>query len=439
MIRFNLILSFLSLLIISTKAQDELLSKNQAVELALEYNYNILVADNDIDIAKNNTSIYNNGYLPTISLNTGANYYVNSSKSIMTDGTETNANGIGSNSMSAGIGVNYTLYNGLARKYNYAILKENYNLTELHARQIIENTMLHLFSLYYEIARLRHNQQSLEQTLSISKNRLKKARYGYEYGQNTMLDILNAEVNFNTDSINYLNITQELKNSKRNLNVLLGRNVDHSFFVDTTVIYTKGLLIDQLISNAMERNVNVLQNRSNTITSEYEIIVSKSGYLPQIYLNSGYGWDRNFNGDLASIRTQNTYGFNAGLSISWNIFDGGQTRTNILNSKIKLENQQILNKQIEKNLELEVINTWDLYNNTLFVLDAELKNLKTNQHNFKRTQEQFKLGQITSIEFREAQQNLLTSQLNVHKAKFDAKIAELSLLQLTGNLLNAIY
>ncbi|HCO83238.1 MAG TPA: transporter, partial [Arenibacter sp.] len=50
--------------------------------------------------------------------------------------------------------------------------------------------------------------------------------------------------------------------------------------------------------------------------------------------------------------------------------------------------------------------------------------------------EQFQLGRITSIEFRQAQINLLNAQTNKNLAKYDAKLAELQLLQLTGQLLS---
>jgi len=72
----------------------------------------------------------------------------------------------------------------------------------------------------------------------------------------------------------------------------------------------------------------------------------------------------------------------------------------------------------------------------LFVLQTQEKNLLTNNRNFQRSEEQFKLGQITSIEFRQAQVNLINAKVNRDTAKFDAKLAEINLLQLSGTLLD---
>ena len=63
----------------------------------------------------------------------------------------------------------------------------------------------------------------------------------------------------------------------------------------------------------------------------------------------------------------------------------------------------------------------------------------TAQNNFNRTQEKFKIGQVNSIEFRQAQLNLLNAELNRNQAKFSAKLSELQLLQISGDLLNTSF
>ncbi len=127
---------------------------------------------------------------------------------------------------------------------------------------------------------------------------------------------------------------------------------------------------------------------------------------------------------------------NAGINLTWNIFDGGSTRTRVSNAKIALDNQQILLEQQKVNIENNLKNTWENYNNQLFILTAQEQNVLTNQNNFDRTQERFKLGQITSVEFRQAQINLINSKTAYNNAKFDAKLIELQLLQLSGDIMN---
>ena len=122
--------------------------------------------------------------------------------------------------------------------------------------------------------------------------------------------------------------------------------------------------------------------------------------------------------------------------MSWNIFDGGSTKTRVANAKIALSNQEILQNQQVETIESTLKNTWEEYHNTLFILSAQEQNVITNQNNFDRTEEKYKLGQVSSIEFRQAQINLLNTQTALNNAKFDAKLIELGILQISGQLLN---
>ncbi|MGI9552106.1 MAG: TolC family protein [Aurantibacter sp.] len=427
-------------------AQDQLLSKEDAVSLALEHNFGIKVAKNQVAIAENNKSVLNSGYLPIVAANAGANYnrddsviefpgQLNQDGSLREDITIYKAEAQRYNS---GVTVNYTLFDGLGRFYNYKRLKEQYQLSELQARETIENTVLQLFSVYFEVARLTENDKVLRQALEISRDRIKRAEYAFEDGQNTKLDILNAQVDVTNDSINIINTGQQLANTKRDLNVVLNRSLNEKFEVDTVVRFIPRLRLDDFLAQARENNVAVLQTEKNLAINDYDIKVNRSGYLPAIGLNGSYGWNLNQSANSAFFPGTNndTWNFGMGASLTWNLFDGGGTTVRVKNSKIAYENQELLKEQIELEVDRDILNSLDIYENRLKIYDIQEQNVITNQNNFERSKEQFQLGRITSIEFRQAQINLLNAQTNKNLAKYDAKLAELQLLQLTGQLLN---
>ena len=184
------------------------------------------------------------------------------------------------------------------------------------------------------------------------------------------------------------------------------------------------------------------QNETNIAISEFNIKVNKANYLPSLNFNASYGFDRTENENLVNpfgARLITSDGLNSGLNLSWNLFDGGSTKTRVANAKIALENQEILKEQQLETIENTLNNAYESYQNALFILQAQEQNVITNQNNFDRTQERYKLGQVTSIEFRQAQINLLNTQTALNNAKYDAKLIELELLQLTGELLNVEY
>ena len=420
---------------IQVNAQD-ILTKKEALKTALENNYGVKIATNNAEVAKNNSSIYNSRYLPTISTTAGANYNNSNQEIERQTGDITEVNGAETKSYNASVNINYILFDGLNRKYNYKQLQETYNLSELQAREAIEDMYMQLFNGYFQIARLSKNTTNLEETLKISKKRLERANYQYEYGQSTKLELLNAQVDANNDSINLINSRQQFANSKRNLNIVLGIQKDINYQVETDVNFNTLMSFTDLLEKAKRNNVILQQNDKNIAISEFNIKVNKAGYLPTAGLTGSYGWNQSENPATSFLARSNSTGLNAGINLSWNIFDGGTTRTRVANAKIALENQEILKEQQLETIENTIKNMYELYQNTLFILEVQRQNVIASQNNFGRTQERFKLGQILSIEFRQAQTNLLNAQTAVSNAKYDAKLIELELLQLAGELLN---
>lgn len=421
----------------------ELLEKQSAVSIALENNYDIKVSNNELEAAKNSSSIYNSGYLPSVFASGGADYQDNQSKIEFQNGEVQDDIETTRTSYNAAVGVDYLLFDGFGRKYNYKRLQELYNISEIRVRQVIENTLLELLASYYDVARLTENRNNLEQSLAISKSQYLRDKYGYQYGQKTQLDMLNAEVNVNIDSINLLNIKRELANAKRDLNVILGRDVNVDFLVDTTVNYALDLVYENILASAKQNNTLLLQAEKNVTLSDYDLKINKSAWVPNVGVNGSYSWsDLTADSNIAnpfSLAAQTNKGLAGGLSLTWNIFDGGLTKTRVQNARIAIDNSNIEKQLVEKDLERNVANAWETYQNALFVLQAEKKNVETNRRNFSRSEEQFKLGQIISVEFRLAQVNLLNAVNSYNQAKYTAKVAELRLLQLGGRLIGADY
>lgn len=418
-------------------AQEAILSKEEAISLTLENNLGIRVSENLRAIDENNAGILNSGYLPTLTANGGGTIDRQTTEGQLANGDTRTADGAETRRYNASLNLNYVLFDGLGRYYDYKRFKERSEQSELEVRQTIETTLLQLFSVYYEVARLEENALNLQEALTISRRRLERARYQFDYGQNTGLDVLNAEVDVNTDSVNLLNAEQLLRNTKRDLNLILNRDLSEAFAADTTVSFLPELKMEEILDQAKENNVRMLLAEKDIKISEYTLKANRSGYLPTIGLTGSYGWNESANNSPLAFVLQNTStGVSAGVNISWNLFDGGTTLTNGKNARLTYENQKLLKTQTEQEVERDIQNAWDSYQNALFVLEVQEKNLQTNQDNFTRSTERYQLGQITSIEFRQAQLNLLRAELAKSQAKYNAKLAELQLLQVSGQLLN---
>ena len=431
----KIIFVFMSFCMTSIAAQ-KLVSISEAIELALENNYGIKIISNNKEIAKNNAGVLNSGYLPTVTSSSGATFNRDNLEAEFANGESTALNGAKSSRYNASINLNYTLFDGLGRYYDYKRLKETYKLSELQARETIENTIAQLYVVYYNVAQVTENVTVLEKTLTISKDRITRASYQFEYGQGTMLNVLNAQVDINNDSINLINAKQQLVNTKRDLNVVLGNVISSEFRVDTTIDFKLNIDQNDLANKVKSNNVNLLQLDKNIMINTFIVKANKSGYLPSLGLTGSYGWNKGNNNAASFVAVSTNTGLSGGLSLSWNLFDGGATATRVSNAKIELENRSLEKESMVIDIERNFNNAWDDYQNKLTIFQVQENNIITSTNNFNRTQEKYKLGQATSIEFRQAQLNLINSELNRNQAKYAAKIAELTVLQLSGELLN---
>jgi len=422
------------------------ISKEEALEIALEKNFGIQVSKNNLEISKNNSSLLNSGFLPTISLNGGSNFTSSNSEiafpgQVLEDGSprpNLNLDDQESQRFNGGFNLNYTLFDGLGRKFTYKRLKEQYALSELQLRETIEFTIIQLYSVYFNVAQLTESKSIFKQALEVSKERESRAESAFKYGQTNKLAVLNAQVDVTNDSISVLEITQQLDNAKRDLNLLLSQSMENKYSVSTQVDFVSEIQIEALLENAAAYNVSLLKQKQNTQINSYDVKVSQSGYLPSIGLVGSYGWNLNQSPASAFFpgTNNNTYSMSFGANLSWNLFDGGRSITRVKNAKIAVENQKILTDEIQLTFERDLSNALQSYKNAKMIYSIQEKQVETGSYNFERSQAQYNLGSITAIEFRQAQINLRNAQNQWTLAKYQAKLAELRLLQLSGQLLN---
>ena len=437
---------FLFILITNYINGQKFISKEEALELVLENNFGIKVSKNTTEIVKNNSSILNSGYLPSLSISSGGNYTGSDTEIAFPGQFDDQGNPIPNRvfedqetqRFNAGLNLNYTLFDGLGRRYTYKRLKEEYALSELQLRETIEFTTLQLFEVYFNIAQLTESQKISQETLDISKERLRRAEVAFIHGQGNKLSVLNAQVDVTNDSINLIQVNQQLVNTKRDLNLLMNQPINQDFDVGLDVSFVNSLQIESWLETAEQFNIELLKQKSNSQINAYDIKINQSGYLPTVGLIGSYGWNLNKSPATAFFPGTNntTYSLGVGASLSWNVFDGGRTLTRVKNAKLSFNNQELIQQETKLSFERDLENALQNSINTKEIFEIQNKQVETATYNFERSEEQYRLGSITAIEFRQAQINLANAQNQRTIAKYRAKLSELQLIQITGQLLN---
>ena len=420
----------------NVSAQEEL-TISSAIKKTLENNLDIEVSENFKRIAKNNSSILNNNYLPNIQLGSEINTNIQSIEIETPSGISGTLDDTQTDNSSAVLSIDYNIIDASGRKYNYKKSKELYSKSNLEVQEIIENTILQLFTVFFEVGRLSEEKEILKNSLDISKRRYERRLLEFEYGQTNNLEVLNAEVDVNSDSINLLNTSKKLFNAKSDLNLIMNVDLESEFNINTNIDFLAQDEINSIFSNDINNNTRLLIIEKDIIISNLERKIAKSSYLPTLGLIGSYGWNESINDNPYAFYNKSiSDGFSAGINIRWDIFRGGKKIIANKNTEISQENSELIKKKTVLELKKELRNAYQTHLNNLFILEVQRKNLNTNKNNFDRNIERYKIGQVSSIEFRRAQLNLLNAELSKSSAKYQAKISEAYFLKISGEIIS---
>lgn len=424
---------------ISLQAQDTLRLED-AVSIALERNYGIIVARNNTQAVENQATSGNAGLLPSVSLSAGANYTLNN-RSKVTFNNETTpdivVNDAASNSQNAGIDVSYTLFDGGERSNNFKVLKTNSLLSEAQLRNVVENTLSQVINAYYQVARLQGSFKILQETMQISRERYRRVKNQLDFGATNRLAVLNAQVDMNTDSVNLATAQINLANAKRDFNVLVGREVDAGMLPSSSTEVLELGSLNEVQENALKNSSSLQVADYNLIVSRLNERVTQAAKLPRVDLSGAYNYTRSDAGPGGFLRLNETFGMQVGATLSYNIFDGNSRGIRIQNAKLDVLSREQDYEEAKAGLLRDINNAYYTFQNSQTILELEKKSLEAAQLNFERTQDAFKLGQSTSVQFREAQLNLLQVNNRLNDLRYDIKINETELLRLTGRLVSA--
>lgn len=421
------------LMIIPVKGQ-ELLTLDRAIEIGLENNYGIQISRNFADIAANNRTLGNAGFLPTISANATRRESVENSRfeTQATDGVNENR-GARSTNTNAGISLNWTLFDGMNMFINHEKLGEFEQFGREELRLQAEFTVEQIVGAYVNIVRINEQLNVLENSVEVSLERIDIAETKRDLGSGSEYELLQAQTDLNADRAAVLRESNRLVEAKIHLNDILARDAEEDFDVSPDIIINRALQQNELQQNILENNISIQLARTEQRIAELEIREIRSERLPQLELNSGYTYNRNEGGGGFMIFNE-TDGFNIGLTARLNIFDGFNTNRRVQNARINQRNSELMLEEELNRINAGFLRAYRTYQNSIELVDLEEDNLAIAEETLDIALERFRQGMISAIEFREAQRTFLSAESRLIEAKYDAKIAETELLRLSGGL-----
>lgn len=425
-----ILIGFFFLSFSHAKAQ-EIVTLENAVKIALENNYEIKIASNNSLINKTNVAIGNAGMLPTLTATVADNNRVQNSSQTLQSGVVNSLDNAKNNSLNYGVNLDWTVFDGFKMFARLDQLKELQKLGEAQLKQTILAKISAVTSTYFDLVQQQQQLKALDSTIVISNQRLALAQNRFGIGKASKLEVLNAQVDLNTDKVTLLRQKELYANTKILFNQILARDTTTEFQVIDTIQLDSNLLLPELTALAEKQNPQLVAQIISNKIAELQLKQVKANRYPSVKLNAGYNF-ADTQASLGFATATSARGFNYGFSAALNIFDGWAQNRNEKIAQLQIDNSKLAVEQQNLALQSQLATSFQTYLTNIELIDLEEKNEAIAKQNLAITLDKFKIGTITTLEFRTAQLNYVNAKVRNSNAQFQAKLSEIALKELAG-------
>lgn len=411
----------------------ESLSLLQAIETGLKNNYSIVIQKNYAQIAGNNNTIGNAGFLPLVNITGTQNNTFTSTHQEMFNGTVKDIDNAKNRSMNAGVQLTWTLFDGLSMFASKDMLEILEGSGRTEVRIAIENTVSAVVLTYFGVIQQQKLIAVMQDALNLSKERRDITRAKIGLGAGSEMQLLQATVDMNTDSINLIREISALKQTRADLNRLMALDPDSSFIFTDSINLNGPLPFDQLLATALQQNNDLLIARNNLNISTLELKDARSQRYPRLNFNAGYSYNQ-INSQTGFAEYSHNLGPSVGFSLSYPIFDGLNVNRTVNNAKLTINTHENLVKDTELSLANDLYKLYTDYLTQLEIVQIERINQDVAKKNLEVAFEKYRLGTINDIDLREIQKKYIDAQYQLLLSQFLAKKAETDLLRISGEM-----
>ena len=424
---------FLCFFCLNTINAQEVLTVEEAVQTALENNFQIRTAANELTIDELSVSRGFAGMLPVVEASISDDNSTRFLEQTRSDGTTLEQDNAINNSLNYGVELDWTIFDGLRMFANYKQLKENQKLGEAELKQVILTKTGEVMITYFDLVQQQQQLAALDSTIHISEQRVELAQNRFSIGKASKLEVLNAQVDLNTDLTLSKRQKELYANTKIQLNEQLARDLKIEFKVVPEIFVDQNLILPELEALVISENPELEAELINKKISELELQQVKAARYPTISVNTGYNFGTTAS-SLGFTTSSNFRGLSYGFEATLNIFDGFNQNRNEKIGKMTIENAEVAIEEQKQGLMSLVGTTYQTYLTNISLIELEANNEAIAKENLDITVEKYRIGTIPTIEFRTAQLNFVNAKVRHSNAKFQAKLSEIILKQLAGNL-----
>jgi outer membrane protein len=435
MIRSILIFTCFIFSLKTTFAQTSALTLDEAIARALQQNFGVKVLQNDVQIATNNAVKGNAGFLPTINLNVAETPSLGLTYQSFAGGTRADVNATNiTNNFNANVQLQWTLYDGRRMFLELDRLKELKGLSEITVKIRSELIIADVMRAYYNVIRQQELYKGIQEQMDLFEERLRIAQTRLEVGKGNQLDVLQAQSDLNVQKTQLTRQKQGIGLAKMTLNQAMTSDLNFDYDINDSFRLSNDFDLKNLINTSFQQNlaVSLLKKQEGILMLTKQEIESLK--KPRLTFNSALNFNRNDNTAGLFLVNQNS-GLNAGLALTYPLYEGGNIKRQTENAKIGIVSLQVQQKQLEFELSSGLTIAYQNFKNAVEILRGEEENMQIARQSIVIAMERFRLSRSTILELKQIQQTYDNALVRAIAAKFEAKAAEIELMRISGGLI----
>lgn len=431
----NLLSALLILLVSAPAAQaQQWLTLSRAMEETLKNNFFINIVRNDSSVAANNNTWGNAGALPSLDVSAGISTAVNKTEQRFNNGNEIKQDGASTDNINAAVRLNWTLFDGMRMFAAKSRLAAGQEMAGWQLKAEMENKISELIAAYFNVVRLQQSLRVIEETIQINDERVGIAKARFEVGAASKLDYLQAKVDRDARMSEMLRLRNELQEAVASVNLLSGITEFREFYASDSITLEYQPQLNDIYNTFPSKNAEMQIGKSQIKINDKLISEYRSWRYPWLSANAGYSYSRNENEVGFSLFNSNQ-GLQAGLTLSWNLFNGLNTGRQIKNAKIQYSSANLLLDAARASISQQIAVAFRKYESDRAIVILEESGLSFARENADISLEAYRLGSISGIQLREAQNSYEMALNRLIDARYQAKLSETSLMKLNGDLI----
>jgi outer membrane protein len=430
----NSILLCVSLITVFAATSQPVVGLQELVNKALDKNYQLIIVRNTEQIAQNQNTLGNAGFLPSIDVQGNQVWGIQNTEQRFFNGDVRSGDNARSTRQDALVELDWTVFDGFrmfANRNRFASLAQ---LSSMDTRYYIEQTITDISALYHQLIMELQMVESLKRTLEISDFRLKLEAQKRNVGTGNALLYHQALIDFNSDSALVVNQQRLVRELNIQINRIISSDPWDEIIPESKTINLSGIDdYDEIVGKVLAQNTDIERSRLEELIAESNLKIERAARYPQISVFGNYSYAGQTN-EVGFIETSTVYGAQYGIRVRFNLYDGGRQNIRIKNAILQQQSTSVASQDIRSAMEsylASLINAYDAYLLQYRLLEKSLQ-AATNSLNIAR--EQLQQGLISGFDFRQAQLTSLRVENQIAGLMYAMKSIETDILRISGEL-----